>query len=181
VSTALTVIDMLNPYEHEDAEPLMASVREAVRRSITAIVLAAALLLAAATPAGASGRAPLLLRFDDTSHFAVRPATLSFGADGGQLVLGPGVTQSQVHAGQDGHIRWTKWSATGAHGVGTVWINRCRPDCAAGHYLSYPVRVQASQVLSGRYTRLTLFYRRSGQPKDVHYHLKRFAPFYGWQ
>lgn len=30
MSTALIVIDMLNPYEHEDAEPLMESVREAV-------------------------------------------------------------------------------------------------------------------------------------------------------
>jgi len=30
VSTALVVIDMLNPYDHEDAEPLMASVREAL-------------------------------------------------------------------------------------------------------------------------------------------------------
>jgi nicotinamidase-related amidase len=30
VSTALIVIDMLNPYEHEDAEPLMQSARQAV-------------------------------------------------------------------------------------------------------------------------------------------------------
>jgi nicotinamidase-related amidase len=30
VSTALIVIDMLNPYDHEDAEPLMESVRQAV-------------------------------------------------------------------------------------------------------------------------------------------------------
>jgi hypothetical protein len=40
--------------------------------------------------------------------------------------------------------------------------------------------VQAS-LLSGRYTRLTLSYRRGGQPKVVRYRLKRFAPFYGWQ
>jgi nicotinamidase-related amidase len=30
VSTALIVIDMLNPYDHEDAEPLMESAREAL-------------------------------------------------------------------------------------------------------------------------------------------------------
>jgi hypothetical protein len=146
------------------------------------LFLAVALVvLACATPAGAAGPAPRLLRFDDTHKFAVRPATLSFGADGGQLVFGPGVTQAQVHAGHDGHIRWEKWNATGARGVGTVWINQCRPNCAAGHYLSYPVTVQAARVVGGRYTRLALSYTRGGQAKVVRYRLKRFAPFYGWQ
>jgi nicotinamidase-related amidase len=31
MSSALIVVDMLNPYEHEDAEPLMASVQRVLR------------------------------------------------------------------------------------------------------------------------------------------------------
>lgn len=152
-----------------------------MRRLLASLAIAAGLLAIASLPASAAPSPARLLRFDDTTKFAVRPATLSFGADGGQLVFGPGVTQPQVHAGRDGHIRWTTWSATGARGVGTVWINRCRPDCAAGHYLDYPGTVQASQVVGGRYTRLTLAYTSAGQAKVVHYQLKRFGSFFGWQ
>ena len=151
------------------------------RRLIAPLAAAVCILASAAISAVAAPGPPRLLRFDDTTKFAVRPATLSFGADGGQLVFGPGVTQSQVHAGRHGHIRWTKWTPTGARGVGTIWINRCRPNCAAGHYVGYPVTAQASKVVGGRYTRLTLSYTRAGQAKVVHYRLRRFGSFYGWQ
>jgi len=151
------------------------------RRAICAFGLAAALLLAAAIPAGAASSPPRLLRYDDTTRFVVRPATLSFGADGGILVLGPGVSPSAAHAGHDGHIRWTSWNATSAGGRGTVWINQCRPNCAAGNYVTYPVTLQAFQVSNGRYTRLTLSYRRGTQPKLLHYRLMRFGSFFGWQ
>ena len=151
------------------------------RRFITALSVVTCLLVGAALPALAAGGSPRLLRFDDTTRFAVRPATLSFGADGGVLVLGPGVSQSSFHARHDGHIRWSTWKAASARGDGTVWINQCRPDCAAGHYTSYPVTLQASRVMDGRYTRLTLSYQRSGQPIVRRYRLMRFGTFYGWQ
>jgi hypothetical protein len=144
------------------------------RSTVPAVMLA---LLAGAAPAAATGSSPRLLRFDDATRFVVRPATLSFGADGGVQVTGPGVSASALHAGHDGHIRWTRWNATGARGLGTVWINQCRPNCAAGHFASYPVRVQASQVVNGRYTRLALSYRG----KVVRYRLRRFGSFFGWQ
>ncbi len=151
------------------------------RRSIPSVLLAAALLLATAMPAGASASAPRLLQFDSSSHFTVRPATLSFGVGGGLLVLGPGVSQTAFRAGHDGHIRWTRWNATSARGLGTVWIDQCRPSCAAGKYATYPVTAQASQVVNGRYTRLMLSYRHGNQPKVLRFRLKRFGSFYGWQ
>jgi hypothetical protein len=151
------------------------------RRLIVAASVAACLLLGGALPAIAAGRAPRLLRFDDTTRFAVRPATLSFGADGGVLVLGPGVTQTGFHARRDGHIHWTAWTARSARGAGSVWINQCRPSCAAGHYTRYPVALGASRVVNGRYTRLTLSYQRAGHPTVKRYRLRRFGTFYGWQ
>jgi hypothetical protein len=141
----------------------------------------ACLLLGAAIPAIAAGNRPRLLRFDDTTRFSVRPATLSFGADGGVLVLGPGVTQASSRAHHDGHIRWTAWNATSAQGAGTVWINQCRPNCAAEHYTSYPVSLQASHVVTGRYTRLVLSYQRGSHPTVKRYRLMRFGSIYGWQ
>jgi hypothetical protein len=151
------------------------------RRALVSLSAALCLLLAAGIPALAAGGSPRLLRFDDTTRFAVRPATLSFGADGGVLVLGPGVTQASFQARHDGHIRWAAWSATGAQGAGTVWINQCRPDCAAGHYTSYPVSLHASRVVNGRYTRLALSYQRGSQPTVKRYRLIRFGSLYGWQ
>ena len=155
-----------------------------VRRLIRTAAVGACLLLGAAIPAIAAitpGSPPRLLRFDGTTRFAVRPATLSFGADGGVLVLGPGVTQASFQARHDGHIRWTAWSATTARGAGTVWINQCRPDCAAGNYTSYPVSARASRVVNGRYTRLALSFQRGSKPTVRRYRLMRFGSFYGWQ
>jgi hypothetical protein len=35
-------------------------------------------------------------------------------------------------------ITWTDWTATSATGVGTLHINTCNPDCAAGNIDTYP-------------------------------------------
>jgi hypothetical protein len=154
------------------------------RRCLAAVLTTACVLLGAAIPAipaVAASAPPRLLRFDDTTQFAVRPATLTFGADGGTLVLGPGVTQSSFQAHHDGHIHWTAWTATGATGTATVWINQCRPNCAAGHYTSYPGTAKASRVVKGRYTRLTLSYQRGAQTVTKRFRLTRFGSIYGWQ
>jgi hypothetical protein len=152
-----------------------------VRRLLAAAAAMSCLLLAVAVSAVAAGSPPRLLRFDDTTKFQVKPATLAFGADGGMLVLGPGVTQSDFRARHDGHIRWTAWNQTNARGSGSVWINRCRPDCAAGNYVTYPVTLRASRVVNGRYTSLSLSYRRGNRPTVRRYTLMQFGTLYGWQ
>jgi hypothetical protein len=147
-----------------------------------AVFLAFALLAAAVIPAHASPSLPRLLRFDDTSNFAVRPPTLAFGADGGVLVLGPNVSKSDFRAHHDGHIHWKYWNRTdGASGVGTLWINQCRPDCAAGHYSSQPVVVVAANAVNGHYTRVVLSYGAGRSGTYQSYRLKRFGRLWGWQ
>lgn len=32
------------------------------------------------------------------------------------------------------NLKWRHWSATKATGTGIEWVNKCTPDCAAGHY-----------------------------------------------
>jgi hypothetical protein len=42
---------------------------------------------------------------------------------------------------------WSTWSSDGAKATGTAWVNDCTPDCADGHFHSYPATV----ILSGTY------------------------------
>ena len=114
-----------------------------------AVLLAFALLAAAVIPAHATPSPPRLLRYDDTSKFAVRPPTLAFGADGGVLVLGPNVTKSDFRAHHDGHIRWKYWNRTdGASGVppplpGPIRTTWCSCSGAAARTGRTPAGVRA--------------------------------------
>jgi hypothetical protein len=38
-------------------------------------------------------------------------------------------------------LSWSRWTAGSAAGTGTWHINDCAPDCAHGHFLTYPVEV----------------------------------------
>ena len=56
------------------------------------------------------------------------------------------------------HLRWSSWAAAAAVATGTAHINNCTPDCAAGHFQSYPLHVR-------------LFYRQAcavGAVQDNH-------------
>jgi hypothetical protein len=56
-------------------------------------------------------------------------------------------------------ITWTSWTGDLASGSGTLEQNDCIPDCAAGHFRSYPVLLVlwAGQSYGGgqRYTEIT--------------------------
>jgi hypothetical protein len=46
------------------------------------------------------------------------------------------------------HLSWSMWTRHKAHGHG-VWVqNDCKPDCARGHFIDYPVRMRLSQVVT---------------------------------
>jgi hypothetical protein len=38
-------------------------------------------------------------------------------------------------------LSWSRWTAGSALGQGTWHINNCTPDCAHGHFLTYPADV----------------------------------------
>lgn len=115
-----------------------------------------------ATARGSVSR-PKLLREDDSSAFAVRPATMIFG-DGEFFITGPRVNQHDLRARRDGHIRWSSWTQTRATGTGRAWVNNCQPSCAhSKSYSSSAVSIKASFVKSGRYTHLRIVYRLQGK------------------
>ena len=73
----------------------------------------------------------------------------------------------------DGLIRlsWTSWTPHLASGYGTEQVNDCNPNCAAGHFHSYPVLVifWGNAALRGhpgtqRYTNITLLYPGARPP-----------------
>lgn len=45
------------------------------------------------------------------------------------------------------HLNWTEWAAHKARASG-VWVqNNCKPDCAGGRFIHYPVRMRLSDVM----------------------------------
>ena len=57
---------------------------------------------------------------------------------------------------------WSHWTASSAFAWGTLWVDNCQPNCAAGHYVNYPASVSLSRVASHRgvsyFSRMTLRY-----------------------
>ncbi|MGO9217566.1 MAG: hypothetical protein ACLP5E_07325 [Streptosporangiaceae bacterium] len=51
--------------------------------------------------------------------------------------------------GPDTFVRiqhWSQWTASSAFSRGTLWVDNCIPNCAAGHYTRYPAEVSLSRV-----------------------------------
>jgi hypothetical protein len=90
-------------------------------RLVLALLAAAAL----AGPASAAGNPTVLA--DCLGKPQVKPDTIVLACgDGNQSVSG---------------IKWAGWGSTFAAGRGTISINDCTPNCAAGHDHFYPVVV----------------------------------------
>jgi hypothetical protein len=63
---------------------------------------------------------------------------------------------------------WSHWTARSAFAWGTLWVDNCQPNCAAGHYAKYPASVSLSRVTTHRgvsyFSRLTLrYYHKSAR------------------
>lgn len=67
----------------------------------------------------------------DCKHSQVKPAqVVIYCADANGLLKG---------------MRWSSFGGSTARGTGDYSFNDCSPDCAAGHFHSYPVTVTLSQ------------------------------------
>lgn len=70
----------------------------------------------------------------------VRPSEVAFSADSGNIVT---------------KITWSSWGPDGAVGTGTWGYNSCQPDCADGSVTDYSAELMLSDVVNGRFTRVT--------------------------
>jgi hypothetical protein len=84
---------------------------------------------AAARPLADAGTTPkpYIVALDCLGKPDVRPASYTFACADGNDYLSK--------------TMWTSWTMKLASGYGTEVINDCIPNCAAGHYISYPALV----------------------------------------
>jgi len=127
-----------------------------VKRVSIAAVVAIALALTAAGAAAAlttqGARVPVAYNgVDGWSHGKTRLAVIYIG-------------------GSDAFVRtlhWSHWTGSSAYSRGTLWVNTCRPDCAAGHYRKYSAGVTLSQAAVHRgvryFSRMKLSYYHGKQ------------------
>jgi hypothetical protein len=92
------------------------------------LIAALALAGAVAIPALASGEARRVV--GNCTKSQVRPATIIVACADDNLAL------TALH--------WVSFGGTTARASGSYHVNDCSPDCAAGHFHSYPVRVALS-------------------------------------
>jgi hypothetical protein len=69
----------------------------------------------------------------------------------GQTGWGHGTARlSTIYVGgADTFVRiqhWSRWTAGSAFSWGTLWVDNCTPNCAAGHYAKYPAEVSLSRA-----------------------------------
>jgi hypothetical protein len=67
---------------------------------------------------------------------------------------------------------WSDWTSTSASTRGTLWVDNCRPDCASGHFHTYPAQVTLSRVADRKgvrfFSRMRVRYQHGG-PRDYRY------------
>lgn len=65
-------------------------------------------------------------------------------------------------------LSWSSWTATRAGGTGTGHQNDCKPNCAAGHFHTYPAEVTLSKprTCAGHKVFTTLSWRFTTQTPD---------------
>ncbi len=108
--------------------------------ALAAVVLAflaagAAAALSTRNPVAAAGRLPVAFNGQDGwAHGTVRLSTVYVG--------GPDTFVRVQH--------WSSWTASSAFSWGTLWVDDCTPNCAAGHYARYPAQVSLSRVATHR-------------------------------
>ena len=117
---------------------------------------AAAALTTRNAGAATGSRAQLPVAYngqDGWGHGAVRLATIYVG--------GPDTFVRVQH--------WSHWTASSALAWGTLWVDDCQPNCAAGHDARYPAEVSLSRVAAHQgasyFSRMRLRYRH-GSARD---------------
>lgn len=99
------------------------------------------------------------------SQFQVKPSSILISGDG--TFYFDGHKKPHNHAAP---LKWTSWTASGGLGSGFNWVNNCRPNCAAGTFHQYPVKLHVWQpkTVGGHliFTRMTVTYT-AGWPSSV--------------
>ncbi|MFZ0040655.1 MAG: hypothetical protein WAK93_05065 [Solirubrobacteraceae bacterium] len=117
------------------------------------------LVLAAPGFAQARTRVPLLPSVTSLRHnLQVRPFVIEYTGDGSGVLGG----FNGSGRGHYGRMHWLQWTSKQAIGRGAAWLDNCTPDCAAGTFHPFAVKVYATDPRGNVFRRLTLRYRYRG-------------------
>lgn len=118
--------------------------------------LAVSMCAVAAVGAGVqpSAAATNTVLTNEGNDFQVRPSLIGYTGDS------TGYFGRRTWGKKRGYVKWQKWGSYSARGVGTLWLNNCRPSCAAGGWSSRKARIQLGMPRNGRFTAMTLTFRR---------------------
>lgn len=146
-------------------------------RRITSVALASAVLgaggLAAVQPAQAQ-TTPKVLTYDSSTTFARRPATIGYTGDG------TGFVGKRPWGARPGHLTWTKWNKKRAKGRGTIWLNRCEPNCAEGTFHKVTGSLTLTKPKRHRFRQLHIHFKDGGHTYNDVRRLRHFGDYYRW-
>jgi hypothetical protein len=101
----------------------------AMRRPVGLAIAVVFVALLAVPALAATGKDRLV---GDCTHSQIKPAQIVLAcADANAVVL---------------HVKWRSFGAAKAAGTGTYSVNGCTPNCAAGAFKNYPVKLTASDA-----------------------------------
>jgi len=111
---------------------------------------------AATTALTASATAPKFILLGCDNNAEVAPSSISNCGDGSVGLTG---------------LQWTSWTSHLASGYGTYFLNDCTPNCASGHFHTYPalVALWGSAAVKGhpserKYPQMTLVFTGTRPP-----------------
>jgi hypothetical protein len=109
-------------------------------RKISVLVAAGALVSVPAALGSGSAlpKLPSQIGPSSTGDLEVKPASIVYTGDGSAFFAGP---KKSSH--RDKPLNWSSWTATGGQGSGFNWLNNCTPNCAAGTFHAFPVKLDA--------------------------------------
>ena len=129
-------------------------------------------LVTSAGSASAAGRPPVAYDCQGSHNGQLRPADILLDCLSGNVIV-------KTPA-------WRYWTGTSARASrATLWVNKCRPSCAAGNYRKYPASLVLYRTRSvhgrGYFTRMRLQYTHDG-PRSYTYRWARYpgATIPGW-
>ena len=101
----------------------------AMRRPVGFAIAVVFVALLAVPALAATGKDRLV---GDCTHSQIKPKQIVLAcADANAVVL---------------HVKWSSFGAAKAAGTGTYSVNDCKPNCAAGTFKDYPVKLTASDA-----------------------------------
>jgi len=96
--------------------------------------------------------------------YGVRPRVIVPSKDGSEVLGGPGGSFTGHHL-VPGNLTWKTYTGRQAKASGAVWLDDCKPTCAAGTFTSHPAEVRLFGPMKFRFTRLSYVFTEHGQKR----------------